>query len=81
MANSFSISWCNFKWTMELFFHLLDLTVLYSWILLHLRFQTPCGEEFDWRMYILYNQWDASHTVFFIIISTLHVSGGFIRSL
>jgi hypothetical protein len=28
-------------------------------------------------MCILYNQQDATYTVFFIIISTLHVSGGF----
>ena len=27
-------------------------------------------------MYILYNQRDASYTMFFIIISALHVSGG-----
>ena len=34
MANSHSISWRTFKWTMKLFFHLLDLTVFNSWILL-----------------------------------------------
>jgi hypothetical protein len=28
-------------------------------------------------MYILYNQRDATYTIFFIVISTLHVSGGF----
>jgi hypothetical protein len=28
-------------------------------------------------MFILYNQRDATYTVFFIIISALHVSGGF----
>jgi hypothetical protein len=28
-------------------------------------------------MCILYNQRDATHTMFFIIISALHVSGGF----
>jgi hypothetical protein len=28
-------------------------------------------------MCILYNQQDATYTMFFIIISTLHVSGGF----
>jgi len=28
-------------------------------------------------MYILYNQRDATYTMFFIIVSTLHVSGGF----
>ena len=29
------------------------------------------------RMYILYNQQDATYTTFFTIISALHVSGGF----
>ena len=56
MANSFSISWCNFKRTKKLFFHLLDLTVLKSWILLsscgaqytHRDFRLS-GEECDWR--------------------------------
>ena len=38
MANSYSMSWCTFKWTMKLFFHLLDLRVLNSWILL-----SSCG--------------------------------------
>ena len=28
-------------------------------------------------MYILYNQWDATYTMFFTIISALHVLGGF----
>ena len=28
-------------------------------------------------MYILYNQRDATYTMFFIIISAIHVSGGF----
>jgi hypothetical protein len=28
-------------------------------------------------MYILYNQRDATYTMFFIIISAVHVSGGF----
>jgi hypothetical protein len=28
-------------------------------------------------MCILYNQWDVTYTIFFIIISALHVSGGF----
>jgi hypothetical protein len=31
-------------------------------------------------MCILYNQWDETYTVFFIIISALHVSGGFLLS-
>jgi len=30
MANSYSISWHTFKWTEKLFFHLLDLAILYS---------------------------------------------------
>ena len=34
MANSYSMSRCNFKWTTKLFFYLLDVTVLNSWILL-----------------------------------------------
>jgi hypothetical protein len=34
MANSYSISRRNFKWTTKLFFNLLDLTVLNSWIML-----------------------------------------------
>jgi len=34
MANSYFMSRHNFKWTTKLFFHLLDLTVLNSWILL-----------------------------------------------
>ena len=38
MANSYSMSQCNFKWTTKLFFHFLDLTVLNNWILL-----SSCG--------------------------------------
>ncbi len=34
MANSYSMIQRTFKWTTKLFFHLLDLTVLNSWILL-----------------------------------------------
>ena len=34
MANSYSMNPRTFKWTTKLFFHLLDLTVLNSWILL-----------------------------------------------
>ena len=34
MANSYSMSRRTFKWTTKLFFQLLDLTVLNSWILL-----------------------------------------------
>jgi len=33
-ANSYSMSRRTFKWTMKLFFHLLDLRVINSWILL-----------------------------------------------
>jgi len=55
MANSYSMSPCNFKWTKKLFFHFLDLTVLNSWILLsscgtkhtHPDFRLLSGEEFD----------------------------------
>jgi len=32
MANSYSMNWHTFKWTTKLFFHLLDLTLLNSWI-------------------------------------------------
>ena len=38
MANSHSMNQHTFKWTMKLFFHLPDLTVLNSWILL-----SSCG--------------------------------------
>ena len=41
MANSYSMSRCTFKWTMKLFFHLLDLTVLNSWMLL-----SSCGAKY-----------------------------------
>ena len=34
MANSYSMNRHTFKWTTKLFFHLLDLTLLKSWILL-----------------------------------------------
>jgi len=37
MANSYSMDRCKLKWTTKLFFHLLDLTVLNSWILLSSR--------------------------------------------
>ena len=36
-------------------------------------------KKFTRRMCILYNQRDATYTMFFIIISALHVSGGFFR--
>ena len=32
MANSYSMSQHTFKWTTKLFFHLLDLTLLNSWM-------------------------------------------------
>jgi hypothetical protein len=41
MVNSCSMSQHNFKWTTKLFFYLLDLTVLNSWILLSL-----CGAKY-----------------------------------
>jgi hypothetical protein len=44
MANNYSISRRNFKWTTKLFFHLLDLTVLNSWILL-----SSCGAKYNHR--------------------------------
>ena len=40
MANSYSMCRRTFKWTTKLFFHLLDLTVLNSWILL-----SSCGAK------------------------------------
>jgi hypothetical protein len=53
MANSYSISRRNFKWTMKLFFHLLDLKVLSSWILL-----SSCGAKYahrDFRLLLVRN--------------------------
>ena len=53
MANSYSMSRRNFKWTMKLFFHLLDLTVLKSWILL-----SSCGAQYthrDFRLLLVRN--------------------------
>jgi len=53
MANSYSMSRCTFKWTMKLFFHLLDLTVLNSWILL-----SSCGAQYthwDYRLLLVRN--------------------------
>jgi hypothetical protein len=44
MANSYSITWRTFKWTKKLFFHLLDLTILNSWILL-----STCGAKYSQR--------------------------------
>jgi hypothetical protein len=53
MANSYSMSRRNVKWTMKLFFHLLDLTVLNSWILL-----SSCGAKYthrDFRLLLVRN--------------------------
>jgi len=53
MANSYSISRHTFKWTTKLFFHLLDLTVLNSWILL-----SSCGAKYthrDFRLLLVRN--------------------------
>ena len=53
MANSFSMSRCTFKWKTKLFFHLPDLTVLNSWILL-----PSCGAKYthrDFRLFLVRN--------------------------
>jgi hypothetical protein len=53
MANRYSMRWRTFKWTTKLFFHLLDLTVLNSWILL-----SSCGAKCthkDFRLLLLRN--------------------------
>jgi len=53
MANSYSMSQRTFKWTRKLFFHLLDLTVLNSWILL-----SSCGAiytHWDFRLLLVRN--------------------------
>jgi len=53
MANSYSMCRRNFKWTTKLFFHLLDLTVLKSWILL-----SSCGAKCahrDFRLLLVRN--------------------------
>ena len=44
MATSYSMSRRTLKWTTKLFFHLLDLTVLNSWILL-----SSCGAKYALR--------------------------------
>jgi len=41
MAKNYSLSHHTFKWTMKLFFHLVDLTLLNSWILL-----SSCGAKY-----------------------------------
>jgi hypothetical protein len=43
MTNSYSISYWTWKWTNELFFHLLDLTILNSFIL------SSCGAKLSHR--------------------------------
>jgi hypothetical protein len=56
MANSYSISRRTWKWTNKLFFHLLDLTVLNSFILL-----SSCGAKFshrDFRLALVRNMVD-----------------------
>ena len=53
MANSYSMCQRNFKWTTKLFFHLLDLTVFNSWILL-----SSCGAKYihrDFRLLLMRN--------------------------
>jgi len=53
MANSYSMCQRTFKWTTKLFFHLLDLTVLNSWILL-----SSCGARCthkDFRLLLVRN--------------------------
>ena len=51
MADSYSMSRRTFKWPMKLFFHVLDLTVLNSWILLSscgLNIPTEISGSFWW---------------------------------
>ena len=53
MANSYSMCRHTFKWTTKLFFHLLDLRVLNSWILL-----SSCRAKYihrDFRLLLLRN--------------------------
>jgi len=53
MANSYSMSRHTCKWTMKLFFHFLDLTVLNSWIPL-----SSCGATYthqDFRLFLVRN--------------------------
>jgi len=58
MANSYSMSRRTFKWTMKLFFHLLDQTVLNRWILL-----SSCGAKYthqDFRLLLVRNLIEAA---------------------
>jgi len=48
MVNSYSMCRRTFKWTTKLFVHLLDLTVLNSWILL-----SSCGAKYTHRNFRL----------------------------
>jgi len=53
MANSYSMDRRKLKWTTKLFFHLQDLTVLNSWILL-----SSCGAQYthqDFRLLLVRN--------------------------
>ena len=53
MANSYSMIRHTFKWTMKLFFHFLDPTVLNSWIQL-----SSCGAKYthrDFRLLLVRN--------------------------
>jgi len=53
MANNYSMSRRTLKWTIKLFFHLLDLTVLNNWILL-----PSCGAKYthrDFRLLLVCN--------------------------
>ena len=53
MSNSYSISRHTLKWTMKLFFHFLDLTVLNCWILL-----SSCGAKYthwDFTLFLVRN--------------------------
>jgi hypothetical protein len=53
LANSYSVCWHSYKWTTKLFFHLLGLTVLNSWILL-----SSCGAKYthrDFRLLLVRN--------------------------
>ena len=54
MTNSYSMRWRTFKWTIKLFFHLLDLTILNSWILL-----SSCGAKYTHRDFrrLLVKKW------------------------
>jgi len=54
MVNSYSMCRRTFKWTTKLFFHLLDLTVLKSWILLlhvGLNVPTKISDYFGWGIW------------------------------